>query len=245
MPRYTVSTRPRRGAQSFTSFTSTTTSSLDTSASFTSSARTSNSLKKCHYCPTMLADDSARRQHISNTPGCTAEERATLQRAVEAERQRAEASAPADKRPRATVEEIPDVDAAPECPAPPTPGPSRPGRSAAGDASASARVDPEPGPSRPTRASTIGHNHPARPQLRQRGGLYVEAYPDSLAGAPISQDHAPAPDLDAYMQSCGRMGDPENFETAELLMTTGLTDAAKDRHLKSNKVSIIIHAIRR
>lgn len=40
----------------------------------------------------------------------------------------------------------------------------------------------------------------------------------------------PATNLDAYMRSCGSLADPENFETAELLMTTGLTDAAKDRH---------------
>jgi hypothetical protein len=34
------------------------------------------------------------------------------------------------------------------------------------------------------------------------------------------------------------MADPEYFEAAELLMTTGLTNADKDWHLKSKMVSI-------
>jgi hypothetical protein len=45
-------------------------------------------------------------------------------------------------------------------------------------------------------------------------------------------------DLKAYIRSTGAMADPKNLETAELLMTTGLTDSDKDRHLKSHLVSM-------
>lgn len=141
-------------------------------------------------------------------------------------RQGTEEAGRATKRHRANVEEAPDVDA----PLPSTPDPSLPGPPAASDAATSARADPEPGPSRPTRTPAIDRDRIARRRLRCRGGLYVEDYPDPLAGAPISPDHAIAPNLDAYMQSCGRMADPEDFEAAELLMTSGMTDAAKDRH---------------
>jgi hypothetical protein len=68
-------------------------------------------------------------------------------------------------------------------------------------------------------------------------GLFVEEFPDPLAGAPISNKRNPPPDLGAYMRSVGDLADPKHFETAELLMTTGLTNAAKDRHLKSTMVS--------
>ncbi|EUC57340.1 hypothetical protein RSOL_219280, partial [Rhizoctonia solani AG-3 Rhs1AP] len=64
-------------------------------------------------------------------------------------------------------------------------------------------------------------------------GLFVEEFPDPLAGTPISNKRKLPPDLAAYMRSVGVLADPKLFETAELLMTTGLTDADKDRHLKS------------
>lgn len=237
MPRHTISTQPRRGGPSFTSFTSET-ASLGTSTLSTSSARSPNPSRTCFYCPAVLADDSARRQHIANTPGCTAAERATLQRAEDEERRRAEAAAPAARRRRVVVEEVPDRDAAPQHTVPSSPGPSLPGPSAAGDSSASARVDPEPGPSRPVRTPATGHGRAPPRRLRRRGGLYIEDYPDPLAGAPISDEYAPTTNLAEYMRCCGPMADPEDFEAAELLMTTGLTDTAKDRHLKSSKVSI-------
>ncbi|KAG9087886.1 hypothetical protein FS749_002576 [Ceratobasidium sp. UAMH 11750] len=69
--------------------------------------------------------------------------------------------------------------------------------------------------------------------LRRWKGLYVEDFPDPLAGAPISEDRAPELDKDAYMQSCGALANPKHFEIADLLTTTGMTDEAKDKHLKS------------
>ncbi|KAG8732610.1 hypothetical protein FRC11_012268 [Ceratobasidium sp. 423] len=64
-------------------------------------------------------------------------------------------------------------------------------------------------------------------------GFYVEEFPESLAGSPISDDLAPPPKLAEYMRACGPMGNPDYFEIAELLLTSGLSDVDKDRHLKS------------
>lgn len=117
MGRHTISTQPRRGGASFTSILSATPSLASTlSVSSASSTHTSALHKQCFYCPKVLADDSARRQHIADTPECSAAEHATLQRATErqqAERQQrpADTTAPASKRSRVTVEETLDKDA--------------------------------------------------------------------------------------------------------------------------------------
>ncbi|EUC56336.1 hypothetical protein RSOL_172170, partial [Rhizoctonia solani AG-3 Rhs1AP] len=75
----------------------------------------------------------------------------------------------------------------------------------------------------------------ARNRLRRYKGFFVEEFPDPTAGAPISDERTLPPDLGAYMRRCGPMADPEHFEVAELLMTSKLTNADKDRHLKSRK----------
>ncbi|KAG8728427.1 hypothetical protein FRC11_011085 [Ceratobasidium sp. 423] len=69
------------------------------------------------------------------------------------------------------------------------------------------------------------HQEPS--PLRYKG-LYVEDFPDPLAGSPISNDLVPLPELAAYMHSCGLMADPDHFEVAELLLTSGLSNADKD-----------------
>ncbi|KAG9096299.1 hypothetical protein FRC06_008818, partial [Ceratobasidium sp. 370] len=66
-----------------------------------------------------------------------------------------------------------------------------------------------------------------------RRQLFVKPFPDPRAGAPINNRVAEALDLGAYMASMGNLGNPDDFETAELLMTTGLTNAGRDAHLKS------------
>ncbi|KAG8705030.1 hypothetical protein FRC09_003197 [Ceratobasidium sp. 395] len=63
---------------------------------------------------------------------------------------------------------------------------------------------------------------------------YVEHFPISSAGKPISNDRAYPPNLKAYIQSCGNLADPRNMEAAELLMTTGLSGKARTRHLQSS-----------
>ncbi|KAG8759337.1 hypothetical protein FRC11_002095 [Ceratobasidium sp. 423] len=96
--------------------------------------------------------------------------------------------------------------------------------------------DPYPTIGHPPRPIDSGSN-PANPSATSSYymGLYVEEFPDPLAGAPISDELVPPPDLAAYMRSVGPMADPEHFEAAELLMTSGLTNVDKDRHLKSKK----------
>lgn len=66
---------------------------------------------------------------------------------------------------------------------------------------------------------------------------FIERFPVDTAGQPISTESAPKKDLRSYMDSCGRLRDPELFETAELLMMT--VPKAKDRtkHLQSKLVS--------
>ncbi|KAG9080792.1 hypothetical protein FRC06_006159, partial [Ceratobasidium sp. 370] len=65
-------------------------------------------------------------------------------------------------------------------------------------------------------------------------GDYVERFPDPRAGAPINNKRAEPPDLDAYMAARGNLGNQFHFNTAELLLTTGLTGDGRDRHLKSH-----------
>jgi hypothetical protein len=69
-------------------------------------------------------------------------------------------------------------------------------------------------------------------------GHFVDAFPDHRAGAPISDKRRPEEDLRAYIQARGQLGKQANFETMELLMTTGLSNAGRDRHLKSRMVSL-------
>jgi hypothetical protein len=76
-----------------------------------------------------------------------------------------------------------------------------------------------------------------RQQRRPKHGFFVEKFPDPSAGEPITEDRMTPVDLKAYIRSSGVMANPANLETAELLMTTGLKDSGKDRHLKSHLVS--------
>jgi hypothetical protein len=69
---------------------------------------------------------------------------------------------------------------------------------------------------------------------------FVEFFPNVDAGAPISDDRTHEVDLHAYIQACGVLADPEHFEVAELLMTSGLTNSTRDRFLKSRLVSIVL-----
>ncbi|KAG8713983.1 hypothetical protein FRC09_018122 [Ceratobasidium sp. 395] len=63
---------------------------------------------------------------------------------------------------------------------------------------------------------------------------FVEHFPGGTAGSPISNDSACPRNLEAYLESCGRLADPETFEAAELLMTTGMSGVARTRHLQSS-----------
>lgn len=71
------------------------------------------------------------------------------------------------------------------------------------------------------------------------GPPFVEKFPVSTAGAPISSETKSRPNLRKYLESCGKLGDPKTFATAELLMMT--VPKSKDRtlHLQSDAVSMI------
>jgi hypothetical protein len=70
--------------------------------------------------------------------------------------------------------------------------------------------------------------------------VFVERYPDPRAGAPINDGTTAPIDLEAYMANSGNLGNPDYFDTAELLMTTGLTNGGRDAHLKSRLVSSLL-----
>ncbi|KAG9083719.1 hypothetical protein FRC06_004403, partial [Ceratobasidium sp. 370] len=195
---------------------------------------------------------SGRSRTIAHTPeqavDCAPEP--VLERVQEPAVERArELEKPRPKRHRVTVETVPDEDGSPivEPPTPVVPSTSAPTvstpptggapRAQANPTSniSSARVDPESGPFPSPQAlgTQSGADRRARGGLRRWKGLYVEDFPDPLAGAPISEDLAPEPDLEGYLRSCGTLADIWNFEVAELLSTSHMTDEAKDRHLKS------------
>jgi hypothetical protein len=96
------------------------------------------------------------------------------------------------------------------------------------------------GPTRRPFAETRGARN--RQQRRPKHGFFVEKFPDPSAGEPITEERMAPVDLKAYIRSSGVMANPANLETAELLMTTGLKDSGKDRHLKSHLVSTLIAA---
>ncbi|QRV93061.1 Zn-finger protein [Ceratobasidium sp. AG-Ba] len=69
------------------------------------------------------------------------------------------------------------------------------------------------------------------------GSVTVDFFPIPTAGAPVSDQKRRSTfsreDIRDYLASCGPMGEPERFEVAELLMTTGLTGKNRTRYLKS------------
>ncbi|KAG8729417.1 hypothetical protein FRC10_003926 [Ceratobasidium sp. 414] len=73
-----------------------------------------------------------------------------------------------------------------------------------------------------------------KPVYDKELGVWVEQFPDPRAGTPINDDLTFAPDIHVYMSTVGNLGNPKHFATAELLMTTRLTAAGRDEHLKSH-----------
>jgi hypothetical protein len=66
---------------------------------------------------------------------------------------------------------------------------------------------------------------------------YVEHFPFRDAGKPISRTRTYPQNLGAYLASCGNLANRDWFETAEVLMTTGLSGKARTRHLQTPVVS--------
>ncbi|KAG8748207.1 hypothetical protein FRC12_013885 [Ceratobasidium sp. 428] len=75
---------------------------------------------------------------------------------------------------------------------------------------------------------------PAPPTHEQLpDGTTLEFFPYAEAGSLISDEQRPETSPDAYLKSCGRLSDPDYFEIAELLMTTGMSNEGRNRMLKS------------
>ncbi|KAG9078478.1 hypothetical protein FRC06_008343, partial [Ceratobasidium sp. 370] len=68
----------------------------------------------------------------------------------------------------------------------------------------------------------------------KRVNAFVEPFPDPRVGAPINDKATPAPNLDKRMADAGNLGIPRHLDTAELLLTTGLTANGRDEHLRSH-----------
>ncbi|QRV81589.1 hypothetical protein RhiJN_09604 [Ceratobasidium sp. AG-Ba] len=79
--------------------------------------------------------------------------------------------------------------------------------------------------------------HPLNASGSRRKSRIIDAFPILTAGAPISdkkrRSKLSRKDLQDYLLLCGLMGDPDKFEVAELLMTTGLTGKNRTKYLKS------------
>ncbi|KAG8721960.1 hypothetical protein FRC09_007073 [Ceratobasidium sp. 395] len=114
------SAQPKHGAASLmaklSESLSLTESDAPTSQSMQSTL-TSTASMQCFFCPRTFGDDSTRRRHIIDTPACLAAQRAVLERATarlaaqqSARSDAPDASAPARKRQKVTVEEVQDPD---------------------------------------------------------------------------------------------------------------------------------------
>ncbi|KAG8767571.1 hypothetical protein FRC12_006168, partial [Ceratobasidium sp. 428] len=87
--------------------------------------------------------------------------------------------------------------------------------------------DPDPSPAALPAGDSSSCNY-----RRPDGGPFVERFPVSGAGTSIGTRCKGEMGLPEYLRSCGRLGNRDLFETAEILMTTGLTGAARSKHLK-------------
>ncbi|KAG8691599.1 hypothetical protein FRC09_011584, partial [Ceratobasidium sp. 395] len=167
----------------------------------------------CPYCSAHLGSEAGRNRHIALTRYCLA-------------RHKYETEDDHQKRRREPDDDLPEWDEAPSPSKrvrfaddiPPVAGPSR-------------LPDPDPSPS-----SLPAGGSSSRNNRRTDGGPFVERFPVSGAGASIGTKCKGEMDLPEYLRSCGRLGNRDLFETAEILMTTGLTGAARTKHLKGPMV---------
>ncbi|KAG9124668.1 hypothetical protein FRC07_010699 [Ceratobasidium sp. 392] len=161
----------------------------------------------CPYCRKRLPTPTGRDRHIILRPYC----RARHERFVSSERER--------KRKEKSKDNVPV--SGPTESEPPT-EPSR------------TEDPPVAGPSRlpVTEHRPVGSDM-EEGTIRSAGdGSWVEDFPIKTAGAVIGTRRRSEQDLQEYMESCGRLGDPELFETAKILMTTGLSGRGRTMHLK-------------
>ncbi|KAG8694602.1 hypothetical protein FRC09_009744, partial [Ceratobasidium sp. 395] len=181
-------------------------------------SRDSNDRLTCPYCQKRLPTEIGCDRHVLLYPPCRAQydlfelkerERRVREREERVRKRKREAESKSDG-----VNEPPTKRSRVEEDSPPVAGPSR--------------LPPpnSPPPGRPFPNSQA-------PSLTDAGdGTFIEAFPNAAAGAPISPQKRGEKDLPGYLKTCGRLGDRDLFETAEIMMTTGLNSVGRTKHLK-------------
>ncbi|KAG8700652.1 hypothetical protein FRC08_004579 [Ceratobasidium sp. 394] len=164
----------------------------------------------CPYCRKRLRTSCGRDRHISTRPACRVRHLLYLRRAEQQ---------PKRKRRREQGTDTPESES------PPTKRP-RVDENTAPVAGPSTL--PLPNPSLPDSCPSD-----SRPRdLREASnGTFIEDFPISTAGVPIGR-RKDEKNLAEYLKSCGWLGDPELFRTAEILLTTGLNGEGRTTHLK-------------
>lgn len=163
----------------------------------------------CPYCGKKVRSEVGRYRHVTLRPFCRA--RHLKEVSKKRKRQREHTSLP-----ETTGDEPPTKQARTDEEDPPVAGPSR---------------LPVPGPSSPKLPMQ------EKDLEFSSDGLFTERFPISTAGAPIGSRRMKHRDLRKYMELCGRLGDRELFETAEIMMGTGLSGRGRNRQLKGPAVS--------
>ncbi|KAG8702241.1 hypothetical protein FRC09_004848 [Ceratobasidium sp. 395] len=175
----------------------------------------------CYYCPYKARSEGGRCRHILLTPSCRrADEEASMDTAL-----RVTEPSEGEKLVAQTV--IPDektYDGSPNCDP----------VDFSQDDLIRLSQSPPPTPTRPAPPiPPLSADDSGPLEYDARRQLFVERFPDPRAGAPIDDRVAEPLDTGAYMATVGNLANPDYFDTAELLMTTGLTNAGRDAHLKS------------
>ncbi|KAG8792731.1 hypothetical protein FRC12_005024 [Ceratobasidium sp. 428] len=90
---------------------------------------------------------------------------------------------------------------------------------------------PVPSPNSSSNPSTCVDRE--KPCSYTKDGIYIDPFPVRTAGAPISTKYRNNnANLWEYLTPCGAFEDCELFETAEVMMTTGLSGKARTWHLR-------------
>ncbi|KAG9120100.1 hypothetical protein FRC07_004554 [Ceratobasidium sp. 392] len=168
----------------------------------------------CPYCKKRLDSEAGRNRRIALRMYCRAQHEYAISTKEHKQKRSYEEDIPISKPPESeppTKRLRPEEDEGP-----PVAGPSR---------------LPEPNCTVPNSAS--GRADWADRNKRTSSKSCVEEYPIKTAGASIGVRSMSEQDLQAYMESCGALRDLELFETAEIMMTTGLSGRGRNRHLKA------------
>ncbi|KAG9078329.1 hypothetical protein FS749_009687 [Ceratobasidium sp. UAMH 11750] len=161
----------------------------------------------CPYCGFQLKRQSSLDRHIELKLFCRKRHLDKLE--GERERKRKRSSRSNSPLPESKCTRMDEVD-------PPVAGPSR---------------LPGPYPTVLTPNDTDGNAD------GMENGVFVEKFPIKMAGAPIGTRSRQKADLKQYLETCGALSDRDLLETAEIMMTTGLTGRGRNKHLKGPLVS--------